>query len=141
VLITVANRTETAARIKYAFDHEKIHIPELCVPEQTLHIDSGVPGKAESQEQAVALAPTSENDDEDDDAPVKTLTKQQQAEFLRQQVDTVGQVGKPGERIQNVISVGMLSEGWDAKTVTHVMGLRAFRGVCTGPFRSGRTKG
>jgi type III restriction enzyme len=35
-------------------------------------------------------------------------------------------VGKPGEKIQNVISVGMLSEGWDAKTVTHIMGLRAF---------------
>jgi type III restriction enzyme len=34
--------------------------------------------------------------------------------------------GHPGESIQNVISVGMLSEGWDAKTVTHVMGLRAF---------------
>lgn len=45
---------------------------------------------------------------------------------MRQQVDTVGQAGKPGEQVQNVISVGMLSEGWDAKTVTHVMGLRAF---------------
>jgi type III restriction enzyme len=41
-------------------------------------------------------------------------------------VDTVGRVGEPGERIQKVISVGMLSEGWDAKTVTHIMGLRAF---------------
>jgi len=127
VMITVANRTETAARIKYAFDHEKIHITELCIPEQTLHIDSTVLGKAESQEQAVKLASTSDNDsDDDDEAPVKTLSKQQQAEFLRQQVDTVGQVGRPGEHIQNVISVGMLSEGWDAKTVTHVMGLRAF---------------
>ena len=127
VLITVANRTETAARIKYAFDHERIHIPELCMAEHTLHIDSSVLGKAESQEQAVPLKATSESEDgEEDDAPVKTLTKQQQAEFLRQQVDTVGQVGRPGERIQNVISVGMLSEGWDAKTVTHVMGLRAF---------------
>jgi type III restriction enzyme len=48
------------------------------------------------------------------------------AEQLRQQVDTVGQVGKPGEAIQKVISVGMLSEGWDARTVTHIMGLRAF---------------
>ena len=38
----------------------------------------------------------------------------------------MGQPGKPGEQIQNVISVGMLSEGWDAKTVTHIMGLRAF---------------
>jgi type III restriction enzyme len=42
------------------------------------------------------------------------------------QVDTVGRVGQPGEQIQSVISVGMLSEGWDAKTVTHIMGLRAF---------------
>ncbi len=58
--------------------------------------------------------------------PVRKLTKQEQAEALRQQVDSVGQRGKPGERIQNVISVGMLSEGWDAKTVTHIMGLRAF---------------
>ena len=46
--------------------------------------------------------------------------------MLRSQVDTVGRLGKPGEHIQNVISVGMLSEGWDAKTVTHIMGLRAF---------------
>src|SRR5260370_9311813 len=41
-------------------------------------------------------------------------------------VDTVGQGGQPGEKIHAVISVGMLSEGWDAKTVTHIMGLRAF---------------
>ena len=38
----------------------------------------------------------------------------------------MGRLGRAGERIQNVISVGMLSEGWDAKTVTHIMGLRAF---------------
>lgn len=59
-----------------------------------------------------------------DDAPVRKLTKDQQAELLRRVVDTVGRVGEPGEPIQNVISVGMLSEGWDAKTVTHIMGLR-----------------
>ncbi len=41
-------------------------------------------------------------------------------------MDTVGQRGKRGEQIRNVISVGMLSEGWDAKTVTHILGLRAF---------------
>ena len=58
--------------------------------------------------------------------PVRKLTKDQQAELLRQMVDTVGRTGEPGGPIQNVISVGMLSEGWDAKTVTHIMGLRAF---------------
>ncbi len=39
-MITVANRTETAARIKYAFDHNRIPVPELCIPELTVHIDS-----------------------------------------------------------------------------------------------------
>jgi type III restriction enzyme len=40
VLISVANQTETAARIKYAFDRCNILIPELCKPEKILHIDS-----------------------------------------------------------------------------------------------------
>lgn len=119
VMITVANRTETAARIKHALDRKKIRIDELCDSDKVLHIDSKVLSKAESQEEEQEL-----EIDLDDDTP--KLTKNEQAEFLRQQVDTVGQVGKPGEQIRKVISVGMLSEGWDAKTVTHIMGLRAF---------------
>ena len=69
-----------------------------------------------------------ENEQEgENDAPVeRKLTNAEQAERLRQTVDTVGKAGQPGEKIQKVISVGMLSEGWDAKTVTHIMGLRAF---------------
>ena len=124
VMITVANRTETAARIKYAFDRKKIRIEELCVPERTLHIDSRVLEMAESQEEATAIEESLEDGHEDE--PTHKLSKKEQAELLRQTVDTVGQPGKPGEGIQKVISVGMLSEGWDAKTVTHIMGLRAF---------------
>ncbi len=124
VMITVANRTETSARIKYAFDHRRIRIDELCVPERTLQIDSRVLEKAEAVEEAPDLGGNGE--DETGDQPVRKLSKKDQAEELRRTVDTVGQVGKPGEQIQNVISVGMLSEGWDAKTVTHIMGLRAF---------------
>ena len=124
VMITVANRTETAARIKYAFDRKKIRIEELCVPERTLHIDSRVLEMAESQEEATAIEESL--GDEQEDEPTHKLSKKEQAELLRQTVDTVGQPGKPGEEIQKVISVGMLSEGWDAKTVTHIMGLRAF---------------
>lgn len=120
VMITVANRTETSARIKYAFDHNQILIPELCAPEKTLQIDSKVLEKAESETEVVEL-----NIESDDDETPR-LTKAQQAELLRLTVDTVGKEGEPGEQIQNVISVGMLSEGWDAKTVTHIMGLRAF---------------
>lgn len=122
VMITVANRTETSSRIKYAFDHNQILIPELCAPEKTLQIDSKVLEKAESETEVIEL--DLESDEDSDEGP--KLTKAQQAEFLRQTVDTVGKEGEPGEQIQNVISVGMLSEGWDAKTVTHIMGLRAF---------------
>lgn len=125
VMISVANRTETAARIKYAFDLHKILIDELCMPERILHIDSKVLDMAESQEEAVAVEEASDDTDSDNGTDRK-LTKKELAELLRQTVDTVGQQGKPGEQIQKVISVGMLSEGWDAKTVTHIMGLRAF---------------
>jgi type III restriction enzyme len=124
-MITVANRVETAARVKYAFDHGKIRINELRAPERTLHIDSKVLEEAEAQTEVSADTPA-EPAAEEEGAPERKRTKQQQAEDLRKVVDTVGQVGQPGERIQNVISVGMLSEGWDARTVTHVMGLRAF---------------
>jgi type III restriction enzyme len=132
VMITVANRTETAARIKYALDHKKVHIDELSDPDRTLHIDSKVLEHAEAADEPISQVEEEEEENgnattEHGDARRKRkLTKQQQAEMLRQQVDTVGQRGKPGEEIQNVISVGMLSEGWDAKTVTHIMGLRAF---------------
>ncbi|HEX3036680.1 MAG TPA: DEAD/DEAH box helicase family protein [Thermodesulfobacteriota bacterium] len=124
VMITVANRTETAARIKHTFDHNAIKIDELCNPDRTLHIDSKVLKDAESQEEPVSIINPEE--EEQDNETERELTKKERAELLRQQVDTIGQTGKPGEQIQSVISVGMLSEGWDAKTVTHIMGLRAF---------------
>jgi type III restriction enzyme len=129
VMITVCNRTETAARVKHAFDSRRIHIDELCDPERILHIDSKVLDQAEAQEEPAApLEVPDEGDDaEEEDAPVeRKLTKAEQAELLRLTVDTVGKAGQPGEKVQKVISVGMLSEGWDAKTVTHIMGLRAF---------------
>lgn len=131
VLITVCNRTETAARVKHAFDTKRIHIDELCDPERILHIDSKVLKAAEEKEEVKAV-PETEDGNENEESEEKTtqkarkLSKTEQAELLRSTVDTVGKVGQPGEQIQNVISVGMLSEGWDAKTVTHIMGLRAF---------------
>jgi type III restriction enzyme len=127
VMISVVNRTETAARIKYAFDHTRIRIDELCDPERTLHIDSKVLDMAEALDEPIAeVAGTSASDDDGEEETVRKLSKKEQAELLRRTVDTVGRVGDPGEKIQKVISVGMLSEGWDAKTVTHIMGLRAF---------------
>ena len=127
VMITVANRTETAARINHAFARKSVLIDELCDPNGILHIDSSVLKRAEESDEPVA-APTSDTDDDSgpDKATAPKLTAGQRAERLRRMVDTVGKPGLPGEQVQNVISVGMLSEGWDAKTVTHIMGLRAF---------------
>ena len=122
VMITVANRTETAARVNYALAHGRVLIEELCDPGRILHIDSKVLKQAEETEEPIAGLPS----DNGDDAAPRPLTADQRAERLRRMVDTVGKAGQPGENVQNVISVGMLSEGWDAKTVTHIMGLRAF---------------
>ena len=125
VMITVANRTETAARVKFAFDRKKVLIDELCDRERTLHIDSKVLKRAEESEEPIAKL-VANTDGASNGAADRKLTADQRAEQLRRMVDTVGRPGQPGEQIQNVISVGMLSEGWDAKTVTHIMGLRAF---------------
>ena len=48
------------------------------------------------------------------------------SEETRAIVSTVGKVGKPGEQVRALVSVAMLSEGWDARTVTQILGLRAF---------------
>ena len=45
---------------------------------------------------------------------------------LREVMNTVGKPGKLGEQVRCVVSVSMLTEGWDASTVTHILGVRAF---------------
>jgi type III restriction enzyme len=47
-------------------------------------------------------------------------------DLLREVMNTVGQEGRLGDSIRCVVSVSMLTEGWDARTVTHVLGVRAF---------------
>ena len=47
-------------------------------------------------------------------------------DLLREVMNTVGKAGKLGEQVKCVVSVSMLTEGWDANSVTHVLGVRAF---------------
>lgn len=47
-------------------------------------------------------------------------------DLLREVLNTVGKTGKLGEHIRCVVSVSMLTEGWDANSVTHILGIRAF---------------
>lgn len=74
--------------------------------EVTLRIDSNLLAAAESED--------------------PNATRKEAAEELRRIVSTVGRIGAPGEHIRCVVSVNMLSEGWDANNVTHILGLRAF---------------
>jgi len=48
-------------------------------------------------------------------------------QLLREVMNTVGKRGKLGETVRCVVSVAMLTEGWDANTVSHILGIRAFR--------------
>jgi type III restriction enzyme len=58
-----------------------------------------------------------------DQRKAESITDQ---ELLREVMNTVGKPGQLGGSIRCVVSVSMLTEGWDANTVTHVLGIRAF---------------
>ncbi|PAP79480.1 hypothetical protein B1759_14245 [Rubrivirga sp. SAORIC476] len=96
-------------------DGETVYGPSAVRPEfantpgqlRTVRIDSKLLAEAESED------------------PSKS--KSDVAEALRRLIATVGEVGQPGEQVRCVVSVQMLTEGWDANNVTHILGLRAFR--------------
>src|SRR5208337_3993725 len=75
-------------------------------PRRTVRIDSKLLEQAESED--------------------PNVKNREAAEELRRIVSTVGKLGEPGEQVRCVVSVLMLSEGWDANNVTHILGLRAF---------------
>ncbi|MCL1962314.1 MAG: DEAD/DEAH box helicase family protein [Desulfovibrionaceae bacterium] len=58
--------------------------------------------------------------------PHRSVAALTDADLLREVVNTVGRPGRLGQHIRCVVSVGMLTEGWDANTVTHIAGVRAF---------------
>ncbi len=132
VMLTVCNRTETAARLEHYFNSGDAHWPELKAPDKTLRVDSRVLKSAEVGETSgtdkdyekklkAIVAATSIPDEQKE-----KLSGLKKEELLRAIIDNVGKRNTAGQDLQNVISVAMLSEGWDAKNVTHIMGLRAF---------------
>jgi len=109
VIIMICNRTETAARLEYSIENGYFAVEELGEKDKLLRIDQDALDKLEADE-ADKLP-----------GPKKDLVLKERDKF-----NTVGKKGKPGENVQCVIGVNMLSEGWDARTVTHILGLRAF---------------
>ncbi|MDH0056352.1 DEAD/DEAH box helicase family protein [Stutzerimonas stutzeri] len=212
VMLTVCNRTETAARIEHYFRQGDVYWPELKAPERTLRVDSKVLAKAEmgeksgsesllkarlgvlskaaklpeekqqrfdklkkdteklrllaghfgipskDAEELAKLPPEAHLDALIAIAPIpssaraylqgatdyserlreivravhlpqsheEALLALDKESLLRAIIDNVGKRNTAGQNLQKVISVAMLSEGWDAKNVTHIMGLRAF---------------
>ncbi|MCW1383924.1 DEAD/DEAH box helicase family protein [Novosphingobium sp. KCTC 2891] len=132
VMLTVCNRTETAARIEHYFNQGDCFWPELNAPGKTLRVDSRVMEKAEVGEAASAdKGYEARLEQVIDEAAIPETKKERlrgmkKEELLREIIDNVGKRGGAGQNLQKVISVAMLSEGWDAKNVTHIMGLRAF---------------
>jgi type III restriction enzyme len=59
--------------------------------------------------------------------PGADVEKLSDADLLREVMNTIGKKGKLGEQVRCVVSVAMLTEGWDANTVTHILGIRPFR--------------
>ncbi len=58
--------------------------------------------------------------------PGRDVDKLTDEDLLREVMNTVGKPGKLGEHVKCVVSVSMLTEGWDANTVSHILGVRAF---------------
>jgi type III restriction enzyme len=98
------------SKMRMSYGASKTSFPELFQNDRgylyTIRIDSKRLDKIES---------------EDPDA-----TRDEAAKELREIVNTVGKLGKPGQDVRCVVSVAMLNEGWDASNVTHILGVRAF---------------
>lgn len=109
VFIAICNRTETAARIEYAIQNGYIAVHELAERGSLLRVDQDALDRVEAGEEEKLSG-----------------SKKEVALYVREKLNTVGKAGKPGQDVQCVIGVNMLSEGWDAKTVTHILGVRAF---------------
>jgi len=109
VMIMISNRTETAARLEYSLVNGYFSVDELGNKSKLIRMDQDALDKIESDEEEKL-----------------DKSKRELVEMEREKFNTVGKKGKAGEQVQCVIGVNMLSEGWDARTVTHILGLRAF---------------
>ncbi len=57
---------------------------------------------------------------------LKVYSGMEDDEGMRERLSAVGKIRSGGQSVHHVIAVQMLSEGWNCRTVTHIMGLRAF---------------
>lgn len=110
VLISICNSTTTSSRLYKHLVSGGFGVPEeLQDASKLIRIDQDALEKLEA------------GDDQGLTQSKKELVLQEREKF-----NTVGKEGKAGQDVRGVIGVNMLSEGWDARNVTHILGLRAF---------------
>ena len=143
VMISICNETRTAERIEANFRNKNLGAEGLWDASTLLRIDSDILSKAESKLEADTGQYTEKANDPQQrlrehleniiqanpsltDEQREALLSLKNEELLRKIANTVGKTEEAGEQIRHVIAVAMLSEGWDTKNVTHIMGLRAF---------------
>ena len=132
VMIVVCDNTDMAEHFHRMISGETLvaaTVPDMNRRKRTRHFTNGLDGFPDLWNQPgheVALRIDSKllaaAESEDPSASAKDA-----AEALRKVVATIGVAGQPGEGVRCVVSVNMLSEGWDASNVTQILGLRAFR--------------
>lgn len=85
-------------------------------------------GEAMTREfkQAAALEIERFKDEYRDRFPGRDAEELTDEDLLREVMNTIGKPDRLGEGVRCVVSVSMLTEGWDANTVTHILGVRAF---------------
>jgi type III restriction enzyme len=110
VMIVVCNETKMAEMLE-------IHVARRGEAGPWFVNDDAVDYTVRIDSKLLAEAETREKGESAHDAAAR----------LRELVSTVGKEGQPGAKVRCLISVGMLSEGWDARNVTQVLGLRAFQ--------------
>ena len=98
---------------------------------RTLLIDSEQLESGDALDKSFRLAAANEIDRFRREIIERTGDRQQaenlsDQDLLREVMNTVGKSGRLGGNTRCVVSVSMLTEGWDANTVTHVLGVRAF---------------
>lgn len=110
VLIGICNSTYTSSRLYNHLVSGGFGVPEeLQDASKLIRIDQDALEKLESGEEDGI-----------------SQSKKELILFEREKFNTVGKEGKAGQDVRAVIGVNMLSEGWDARNVTHILGLRAF---------------
>ena len=126
-----ANGTITPMKGKCAlfrnFDPDGVALPKMrTLLIDSMQLESGEAISAEFREAAAPEIARFKDELIQRTGDRAAAEKVDDATILREVMNTVGRKGALGEHIRCVVSVSMLTEGWDANTVTHVLGVRAF---------------